>query len=297
MKEYVLSLNNNKLPSEPIVYNCGTTISQQNTSTPSFFYVEVGSMIGDVDIDYNFSSGSSDIIVRYNGAVVVDRTITGSGFYSFNKTLVDPTIIEVEMYPVDATYSILFNCAASEEITVVRIVLNSVDDLGKTIHNNYNWTLGSHTSSTNTDFVIMESDTVSLYDTDTAMASFGPIPAFGSTVKMSSNKLTDDTFVFDNNNFKYLVSDTLYSESEVDLLKYELDVATPVLNPSTGNYEASFLYDNPNRYKYLYLVWDYMISTSIDICYNELSFTEACNCVLSDYNILDYSATDYSVTI
>jgi uncharacterized protein (TIGR02145 family) len=276
MKEYVLSLSDNKLPSEPIVYNCGTTISQQNTSTPSFFYVEVGSIIGDVDIDYNFSSGSSAIIVRYNGAVVVDRTITGTGFYSFYKTLVDPTIIEVEMYPVDATYSILFNCAASEEITVVRVVLNSVDDIGKTIHNNYNWTLGSHTSITNTDFITMESDTVSLYDTDTEMASFGVIPAFGSTVKMSSNKLTGDTFVFNNSDFKYLISDTLYSEGEVDLLKYELDVASPVFNPSTGNYEASFDYINPNREKYLYLVWDYMISTEIDLCYDELYFTQAC---------------------
>jgi uncharacterized protein (TIGR02145 family) len=280
MKEYVLTLSDNKLPSEPILYNCGTTISQENVSTPLFFNVEVGNLIGDVVLDYNFSSGSSSIIVRYNGAIVIDHTMTGSGFYSFYKSLIDPSIIEVEMSPVNATYSLLVNCVASEEITVVRVVLNSVDDIGKTIHNNYNWTLGSHTSINNTDFIIMESDTVSLYDADTEMASFGPIPAFGSTVKMSSNKLTDDTFVFDNNNFKYLVSDTLYSESDIDLLKYELDVAIPVLNPSTGNYEASFTYDNPNRYKYLYLVWDYMISTPLDLCYNELSSFEACiDCV------------------
>jgi hypothetical protein len=293
MKEYVLSINDNKLPSEPIVYNCGTTISQKNTSTPSKFYVEVGSIIGDVDIDYNFSSGSSKIIVRYNGAVVVDRTITGTGFYSFNKTLVDPTIIEVEMDPVDATYSILFNCAESEEITVVRIVLNSVDDLGKTIHNNYNWTLGSHISVSKTDFILMENDTVSLYNTETEMASFGVIPAFGSTVKMSSNKLTDDTFVFDDNDFKYLVSDRLYSEGEINLLKGELDLAVPVSNPSTGNYEASFLYDNPNRYKYLYLVWDYSISTEIDLCYDYNSYIQACFCAP---NVITVSITNVTET-
>jgi uncharacterized protein (TIGR02145 family) len=276
MKEYVLTLSDNKLPSEPVLYNCGTTISQENISTPLFFNVEIGNLIGDVVLDYNFSSGESGIVVRYNGSIVIDHTMTGSGFYSFYKSLIEPSVIEVEMSPVGATYSLLVNCAASEEITVVRVVLNSVDDIDKTIHNRYNWTFGSHTSLTNTDFVIMESDTVSLYDTDTEMASFGPIPAFGSTVKMSSNKLTGDTFVFDNNNFKYLVSDTLYSEGEVDLLKYELDVASPVFNPSTGNYEASFDYINPNREKYLYLVWDYMISTEIDLCYNELYFTQAC---------------------
>jgi hypothetical protein len=293
MKEYVLTLSENKLPSEPILYNCGTTISQDNMSTPLFFNVEVGSLIGDVVLDYNFSSGESEIVVRYNGIEVINETMTGSGSYMFSKTLIDPSIIEVEMYPVDATYSLLFNCAESEEITVVRVVLNSVDDIGKTIHNKYNWTIGSYTSSTNIDFVTMESDTVSLYDADTAMASFGPIPAFGSTVKMSSNKLTDDTFVFDNNNFKYLVSDTLYSESDVDLLKYELDVASPVYNPSTGNYEASFVYNNPSGHQYLYLVWDYMISTEIDLCYNELYFTQAC---IDCYNVSIPSLTTTSLS-
>ena len=276
MKEYVLTLSDNNLPSEPVLYNCGTIISQENVSTPLFFNVEVGSLIGDVVLDYNFSSGESSIVVRYNGVEVINDTMTGSGSYTFSKTLIDPSIIEVEMDPENATYSLLVNCAASEEITVVRVVLNSVDDIGKTIHNNYNWTLGSHTSTTNTDFVIMESDNVSLYDTDTEMASFGPIPAFGSTVKMSSNKLTGDTFVFNNNDFKYLVSNRLYSESEIDLLKNELDVASPVFNPSTGNYEASFTYNNPSGHQYLYLVWDYQVSTEIDLCYNELSSFEAC---------------------
>jgi len=298
MKEYILSLNDNQLPSEPTVYGCGVVISKNNTSTPSFFNVEVGSIIGDVVIDYNVSIGSTDIVVKYNEVEVINDTITGSGSYTFSKTLVDPTVIEVEMSSEDDTsYSILFNCAESQEITVVRVVLNSVDDIGKTIHNNYNWNIGSHMSTNVTDFVIMESDTVSLYDTDTDMASLGPIPAFGSTIKMSSNKLTDDTFVFDNNNFKYLVSDTLYTEDEIGLLRAELVNVIPVLSPSIGNYEASFVYDNPYGHQYLYLVWDYSVSTAIDLCYDETSFIDVCNCVLSDYTLLDYSETDYSVTI
>jgi len=301
MKEYVLSLNENRLPYDPVVYNCGTTMSQLDTSTPSFFNVELGSIIGDVVIDYNVLTGSSDIVIRYNGIEVINDTMTGSGSYIFSKTLVYPTVIEVEIYPDpdDSTsYSILFNCAESQDITVVRVVLNSVDDLGKTIHNNYNWEIGTHTSTNVTDFIIMDSDTVSLYSTSTGMASFGPIPAFGSTVKMSSNKLTDDTFVFDDNRFKYLVSDTLYTEAEINLLRGELLTATPVLSPSTGNYETSFVYNNPSGHQYLYLVWDYAVSTPINLCYDETSFIDVCfNCVLSDYSPVDYSATDYSVTI
>jgi hypothetical protein len=144
----------------------------------------------------------------------------------------------------------------------------------------------------------MEADGVSLYDSDTGMSSRGLLPAFGSTVKMSSNKLTDDTFVFDNNRFKYLVSDTLYTDTEINLLRGELLIPTnPILSPSTGNYETSFVYENPDGYQYLYLVWDYSISTPVNLCYDETSIAEACDCDLPDYELVDYSATDYSVTI
>ena len=278
MKEYVLSVNNKELPSDVVTYNCGTEISQKQTSTPYSFIMNLGEIIGDVVIDYDFSNGAADIVVTYDGVEVIDETMTDDGSYSFSKYSADIDTINVSINPTSATYDLLINCPEAQDITVVRVVLNSVDSVGQTIHNNYNWNLGTHTSAYNTDFVIMESDGVSLYDADTAPASYGVIPAIGSTIKMSSNKLIDDTFVFNNNKFKYLISDDLYTEAQINDLKPELDTATPVLNPSTGNYETSFVYNNPSGYQYLYLVWDYSVSTSIDLCYDETSFNESCNC-------------------
>lgn len=275
MKEYILSLNENPLPSDPILYNCGTTISQYKFIGTQTFDVELGSVLGDVVFDYNISTGGADILVSYDGDNVINEAITGSGSISFYKSSINPTIITVTISTEIATsYDLLINCPVTQEITVVRVVLNSVDNLGETIHNNYNWTLDSISSAYNTDFITMEADGISLYDADTGMSSQGVLPAFGSTVKMSSNKLTDDTFVFDDNKFKYLVSDTLYTEAEIDILKAELLTATPI----TGNYETSFVYDNPYGYQYLYLVWDYAISTPINLCYDETSFNDACNC-------------------
>ena len=298
MKEYILSLNDNQLPSEPILYNCGLKISQYNFIGTYTFDVELGSVLGDVVIDYDFSDGAADMLVSYDGGNVINEAITGSGSSSFYKSSIKPTTITVTISTEEATsYDLIINCPETQEVTVVRVVLNSVDNLGETIHNKYNWTLDSIPSAYNTDFVTMEADGVSLYDSDTGMSSYGLIPAFGSTIKMSSNKLTDDTFVFDNNKFKYLVSDTLYTEAEIGLLRAELLSAGDVTSPSTGNYETSFVYNNPGGYQYLYLVWDYSISRSINLCYDETSIYDSCNCNLPDYELIDYSATDYSVTI
>ena len=297
MKEYILSLNDSQLPSEPIVYGCGVIISQENSSDSYSFSVDLGDIIGTVVIDYDFSDGDADIDVVYDGVSVIEKNLSGSGSYYFYKGTISPDIMQVSLVPNSATYSLTLNCPYTPETTVVRVVLNSVDDLGKTIHNKYNWTLDSISSPYKTDFVIMEDDSVSLYASETGLASKGMIPAFGSKIKMSSNKLTDDTFVFNNNEFKYLVSPELYTEDEIDLLRAELVNVTPILNTSTGNYEAIFDYNNPSEHQYLYLVWDYAVSTAIDLCYDETSFVDVCNCVLSDYFPVDYSATDYSVTI
>lgn len=276
MKEYVLSMNGNELPTTPTVYGCGITLSQENTSTPYTFNIELGGVIGEVLIDYEFFSGTSSIVVVYKGVNVVSQNISGTGSVSFNKNSVEPTIIQVTLVPVLATYEILVNCPLSDEITVVRVVVNSVDYAGQTIHNNYNWSLGTHTSTYNTDFVILEQDKISLYDSDTAYASFGVMPAFGSTIKMSSNKASDDTFVFNYNSFKYLVSDTLYTEAQIASLRTQLIRATPTLNTSPGNYEASFVYNNPDAKQYLYLVWDYTNHTEVELCYDETSIYDAC---------------------
>lgn len=298
MNEYVLSLNDNQLPLEPVSYNCGANISQYKFTGTNTFEVELGKVLGDVSIDYNVSSGSADILVTYDGANVINEVISGIGSSSFSKESINPTKITVTISSEEETdYNLLVNCPDSPEITVVRVVLNSVDDTDKTIHNKYNWTLESITSAYSIDFVTMQADGVSLYETETGMTSRGLIPALGSTVKMSSNKLVDDTFVFDNNKFKYLVSPDLYTESEINLLRGELESAGDVTSPSAGNYEASFVYNNPSGHQYLYLVWDYSISVPVNLCYDEVSINDACDCELPDYELVDYSATDYSVTI
>ena len=279
LKEYVLSLTNNKLPSETEVLECGFTISQDTAEEEILFNLEFGKIIGEASFDYDFESGSSNITVEYDGEIVVDEDVSGSGTITFDKTKINPTFATVTITPSEATYVFVSNCVVSESITVIRMVLNSPSNEGQTIHNNYDWSIDGYTSPTNIDYVLLESDGVSLYESNSGQASVGVLPAFGSTIRIQSEKYVTDTYNFDplSNSFKYLVSNTLYTESDIATLKPLLNQATPILNPSTGKFESSFVYNNPSKLQYLYLVWDLTSAYGLDLCYDELSASEACN--------------------
>jgi len=280
MNEYVISLKDSPLPSDPIVYDCGTPISQYSTEVVlNKFNVELGDVTGNVVFDYNFTYGEATIVVKYDGVEVINDLINGLGSVFFYKGTIGPSFVEVSLYLEYATYTLLVNCPVEPEITVVSVVINSPYYAGQTVHNSYNWSLDSYTSPTATDFITMNQNGVSLYNANTGMSSNGVIPAIGSTVKMISNKQTGDTITGGITNFKYLVSDTLYTENDINSLKPELSTATPLLNPSVGNYESSFVYNNPDVLQYLYLVWDYTISAEMDeaFAYGGESILTACN--------------------
>lgn len=279
LKEYVLSLTDNKMPTPIETLDCGFTISQQEAAGQLKFNLEFGNVIGEASFDYSFENGGADIIVEYDGQVVINSSVGESGTLTFNKTKINPTFATVTINTEGATYVFISNCVVADPITVVRIVINSPSNEGETIHNNYNWTIDGYTSPTNIDFVLLESDGVSLYESNTGQTSVGVIPADGSTVKIQSEKYSTDSFDFDplSNSFKYLVSNTLYTELEIDALRPLLNEATPIINPVTGKYESSFVYNNPNDYQYLYLVWDLTNAYSINLCYDNISPDYACN--------------------
>ena len=277
LSEYVLTLTNNKFQESIDKYDCGTPISQQLSNSEYTFQVELGSTVGDVSFDYSFIEGSAEIVVVYNGAEVINTLIDESGSVSFTKDMVNPTFVTVTLTPTAASYVITPNCPVSQEITVIRVVVNDAEDADLTITNSFKWTLDTFNSPYNNDYIIFEADQISLYQSETGYASEDSIPAIGSTVTMYSSKLSGDTYNFDAlyNKFMYLVSDTLYTEAEVETLVPLLIAATPTLNPSTGVFSSSFVYNNPGASQYLYLVWNYRGP---------------------DYSSLDYS-TDYSITI
>lgn len=263
MNEYVVSINSREIPTTVDTYACGTTISQRSFIGEYSFLFEMPQTVGDVALDFNVTEGSISILVVYNSNDVINQVITGSGTLSFNKDLVFPDNATVTVTASSsASYSMTLNCPVSEEITVVSVVVSSPESVSKTIHTAYNWELRSFESPNSSSFVVMQESGTSLYSPVTGMNSTGVIPAIGGVINMVSAKLTGDTYTFDEatNGFRYLVTDSVYTVNDVDTLLLDSSSISPVLNPSTGRYTASFDYDNDRLKRYLYLVWDYRVS-------------------------------------
>lgn len=279
MDEFVLSSNERPVIVTQTEQPCGLVFSQTNANDKFEYDLQLGTVVGSVSFDYNFSEGEALLTVDYAGDRVIREVIGESGSVSFNKTNPLDTIAHVTIEPTNASYSFTSNCPDNTIVNVYRVVVNNNSDANKTIHNSYNWSLGSFTSPTLTDNIIMEADGISLFAHQTGMSSEGSLPTDGSEISMYSSKLSGDNYVFNNNQFKYLITDTLLDEADINILIGSGTDVTPVLNPSTGVYTISFTYSNPDGFPYVYLIWDYRNSNYIDLCYSDISGTDVCcNC-------------------
>ena len=79
MNEYVLSSNANLVPVPALERECGYVLEQLNTLNTFSFNLNLGTTIGDVNIDYNISSGSLAVSIFYNQNLIVNAFISGTG--------------------------------------------------------------------------------------------------------------------------------------------------------------------------------------------------------------------------
>ena len=284
MDEYVISITDKLMPTEMDVYGCGVTISKSMVSETYQFKVELSDEIGDFNIDLSLFSGDVQVIVNYNDVDVYDEVFDVVDDY----VITIPKITALDRYVIvtiisnNASYSFNAGCVFQVDyITVYKVVVNSPEAEDNTIHNQYKWSLGPYTSPNDVDFIIMEADGVSLFESNFGGLSQGMIPADGASVTMVSQKRLGDTFIFNPllNSFKYLVSNTLYSVNDLMPL---LNIATPVI----GNYQATINSLSLIGYDYLYLVWDYRNVLEVTLCYSESDIFEVCcDCPTSTYYI------------
>jgi hypothetical protein len=280
MDEFVLSSNNRQVIVTQTEQPCGLVFSQVNASAVLEYDLELGQTIGNVDFNYEFTSGYATLVVEYDGNIVIDSRMSEEGTLSFNKTSPLITKARVRITPVDATYSFTSTCPDNYPVTLYRIVINNESDQNKTIHNYFNWVEGSFTSATLTDNIVFEADGISLFTYISGMASDGVLPAEGAQINMLSKKISGDTYDFQNNSFRYLISSTQYTQSDINNILNSSTQLTPIINPSDGVYSVNFTYSNPSEFPYIYLIWDYRnAANALDLCYSDISALDVCcNC-------------------
>ena len=107
--------------------------------------------------------------------------------------------------------------------------------------------------------VSIEANEIALFDELTGEGGVGYIPYDGATISVyvpvDKSSYIKDLEPSLNNKVYYLVSDVLYDETQKDLIISLATEIPMVLVP--GKYQGSFVFNNPNNYDNLYLIWDY----------------------------------------
>ena len=270
MNEYVLSSSLTSLPDVVVPLSCGTLISRQSVTDASSYSIDFGASQGVVDFTFNVT-GTVTLFVVWDGSTVINQSITGSGTQSFTKNKSNPSTATVTITPSgSSSFDITPECPVTNEIIVVQMTLGSPVDDGKFIHNQYYWNKGTQTSPVSSELITFTSaNPVESFISTTGQTSVGIMPVSGASITMQSNKKDFDDFVFDPtvDKFRYLISPIEYTANDSSIITAAATTVTPITNPSTGLYQASFTYTNgsPITDKYLYMIWDYRNVTNINL--------------------------------
>lgn len=291
LNEYVLSSNDIPIPNIEDCLNCGITQTFTITGEKGDkieYCVDLGFAVGNVEIVYNVINigPSSDFTINatYNSITTTTGPVTTSGVLNINKNTnaVNQLTLELLSDP-SVVLQITVNCPEATELTVIEVVLTNSSEAGDTTHIEYNYVNGVYTSPTQSYGISFASGSsnpiVSRYNSITGDQGTGSIPVDSSTIRIASNQIGSDSFVFDplSDKFYYLRTNTLYTNTPVDILALlsASSLATPILG-SGGYYYADFNAGTSDQY--LYLIWDYREATPLDLCNGATIDDVCCNC-------------------
>jgi hypothetical protein len=184
--------------------------------------------------------------------------------------------------------SVTGDCCNAEELNIVEVVLTNNSEAGKTIHTEYRYTNGTFIGPLLSNLVQFISDTtspvVSRYNITSGFAGEGGFPPDGSTMRLLSNAIVPDDFVFNTtyNKFKYRRSNTLYPNTNVGIqtLLSGSTLATPT-SGAAPTYYADFTV--PSGGPYLYLIWDLRSAISTELCFGSTRSDSCCSCIPGTY--------------
>ena len=300
MNEYVLSMNDQQLPLNPQCLACGTlqtfTLSVDTEVSKTFTYcVDLGSLVGISEIAWAFSTIEAGktltVSVDYDGTIVTSgpTNVNGSIFFDKNNISIETATITLT-YTGDMVVDILADCCQAEPMTIVEVVVTNDSESGQTIHTQYRYTNGTFIGPLLSNLVLFGSGTasplISRYNTTSGFVGSGAFPPEGSTMRLSTNAISPDSYLFNiaQDKFRYLRSSILYNNTNIDM--NALLAASTVATPNAGStplYYADFTVPLSSNGEYLYLIWDLRDAIPIELCFGETLNDSCCNCVSGNY--------------
>lgn len=305
-EEYVLSSNTRKLPTETSCIPCGSIQTYVISAGESVTYcVDVGGISENFDIDYTFISVGSTATIQavYDGGTTSVGPTGVSGTLTVTKTGSKPTTADITLSAVsgDVTLEVLVKCPVGEPLTVVQVAVTSKPEEGQLVHNQYKFSQGGYTSPVQSNQVqflnTSTSPVVSQFSSQTGFQGEGAFPSDGSTVSVISNKLGDDSYVWDaNDKLLWLRSSTIYTESNVTTLIAQAitdgNDITPVgaASPTvTGTFTMPAGADT-----HLYLIYDYRDNLTLKLCPLGASKPSDCCCTAASKGTYYLDSSSFS---
>ena len=299
MDEYVLSSNNNPVPVQEEILSCGNVVTILNSSVPFSRTFNLGAVTQQVDVELNFPNTTSEVNISatWNGTTVISAAnVSTTNTYSFAKTLAYPQELNVLISPqVESSFDLIVNCPKQFTGKVVRVVLSSNADSGKSVHNQYQWyktvtNEPTYFSPLDIDSIKLgnttNSESLTFFDAKEGIQSLDMIPYNTAKIVLGSRTFGSDDITFDPtlNNFYIRVLPpgvTLSTAADWSLsLIAPTAPATPVLNPSTGLFTVEQTLgsytQSPTVTPILLLVTDLRRHYKASFGYSASSSTDAC---------------------
>lgn len=297
MNEYVLSINDRDIidRDDDGCIDCGANqtfvLSGDEAANVLEYCIELGSAVGLTTFTWTVLAGTTgpsdgfEVSITYDGNTVTSGLVTTSGTLSFNKDeiTVDTAQVVISMTG-QFTLSLSMSCPLPQEMTIIEVVLTNDAEAGQTTYAQYRYTNGSYTSPLQSRFVTFASSTsnplVSWYNSVSGVVGTGGFPPAGSTMRLYNNKISPTaTFTFNpaEDKFRYHRSNTLYGNNTVDMnaLLGVASLATPIMGTLPLNYVD---FTVPVSGNYLYLIWDYRVTTPNGLCQGISQDEVCCNC-------------------
>ena len=264
-------------PVNTLEINCGNTIIKSNLTETFNYIFSLNSLTGDIILNINITEGNATIVALHDEISTVESNVSGLVTMTIPRTNILDTNVYINITPVteSISFSISNLCPTGTPLKIVEIVLNGKEDLGKTINNRYRWGASSYFGYND----IFEEDRVTRFQENNGIEGVGKFPRNGEIIKIESYKSTSDTgklSLVENNKLAYLISSSIYNESDIDLILEEatfLSVSTQNISVNSEIESGTFLFNRANENEILYLIWEYC-SIPYDFKINNFSSNE-----------------------
>ena len=287
VKDYVLHVGDE--PALPITYiECAGKKYYGNITVPTTIRVYYPSNVGNASIIITGPLiGNGAIDVFYNSVNVGSVVISVGGTVTFNKNLPNLDYADIIVTPAGGEVGFLLSttCPVSAPpVTVYAIVLTNANDTGL----NGSIAFGTYPNQMNVEAFVAQSGAsypiISHLSTFNLSPGSAFLPINSSPITMYGIESGDFLINTSLDRFRVLRSNTLYAfDTPVGLNNLISAATSSALTGPVVDYEPYDAYNAAISIgasgTYLYLIWDYRRSVSIDMCYHAtIPASACCNC-------------------